>query len=252
MIVQDSHEAPVGKARLAGFLYLVVIVAAGFAEGYVRGRLVVRNDAVATAANIMNHQLKYRLGGAADLVNFVSDVAMALIFYQLLRGVSRAAALPMLFFKVGGDILGAMILLFHFAPLVLLSSASYMTVFTTSQLQALALTALRLHAQGYNVAMVFFGVHNVLLGYLAYKSRFWPALVGVALALSGVCYVFNSFSRLIVPAFASLLFPYILWPGLVAEAALMLSLLIVGVSKPAWKEWSLSANGSGNLGQQAI
>ncbi len=36
-------------ARVAGLFYLVIIVCAGFAEGYVRSGLIVPGDAAATA-----------------------------------------------------------------------------------------------------------------------------------------------------------------------------------------------------------
>ncbi len=59
--------SPKTYARVAGLLYLIVIVAGIFAEIFVRGQLVVANDAAATAHNIVTHELKYRLGFAAEL-----------------------------------------------------------------------------------------------------------------------------------------------------------------------------------------
>jgi hypothetical protein len=59
-------EAPRFYARIAGFLYLIVIVGGLFAEMFVRGRLVVYGDAAATAHNIMTDQLLYRLGFAVE------------------------------------------------------------------------------------------------------------------------------------------------------------------------------------------
>ncbi len=229
-------ESPGGKARIAGLLYLVVIVAAGFAEGYVRGGLVVRNDPAATATNILTHEFLYRAGGAADVLNFTCDMALAFLFYQLLKPVSRSLALPMAFFRLAGDLLGAVITLLHFAPLALLQNAQAFRGVTTAELQSQAFAYLRLHSQGYNIAMVFFGVHCVLLGYLVVRSTFWPKIIGMVLAISGTCYVTNSFARFLSPPLASHLFPYILWPGILAEAMMMLWLLVVGVNQEKWRE----------------
>ncbi len=234
MTIQTAETSPRRKARIAGVLYLIVILAAAFAEAFVRGRLIVRSDAAATAANILAHQSLYRAGGAADLLNFACDIALAFIFYELLKPVSRSLALPMAAFRVMGDAMGAVITLLHFAPLALLGNAQYLSVFGPGQPQAQALALLRLHAQGYNVAMVFFGVHCVLLGYLVYRSTFWPRIIGALLAIAGLCYVTNSYARFLSPAFAAHLFPYILWPGLLAEVSLTLWLLIAGVNQEKW------------------
>jgi hypothetical protein len=53
------EASPRLKARIAGVLYLIIIVAASFAELFVRGRLVVGGDAGATATNILAHEPLY-------------------------------------------------------------------------------------------------------------------------------------------------------------------------------------------------
>ena len=55
-----GETSPRLKARIAGLLYLIVIVGGIFAEIFVRGRLVVSGDATATAHNIVTHELLYR------------------------------------------------------------------------------------------------------------------------------------------------------------------------------------------------
>src|ERR1700735_4705393 len=88
-----TETSPRFKARIAGVLYLIIIAAAPFAEVLVRGKLVVYGDAAATATNILAHESLYRLAGGADLIAFTCDAAVALIFYQLLKPVSRGVAL---------------------------------------------------------------------------------------------------------------------------------------------------------------
>ncbi len=67
MMERIAETSPRLKARIAGFLYLIVIIGGIFAEVFVRGRLVVHGDAAATAHNILTHELLYRLGFAAEL-----------------------------------------------------------------------------------------------------------------------------------------------------------------------------------------
>src|SRR5207248_1723981 len=80
------------KARTVGLLYLIITVAAAFAEFHARDAVIVPGDAAATAARILGSERMYRLGGAADLLVLLCDVAIAVLLYELLRPVSRTLA----------------------------------------------------------------------------------------------------------------------------------------------------------------
>lgn len=56
------------KARLAGLLYLVIIIAGLGGELGLRGPLIAFSDADATAAAILAAPARFRLAIAADLV----------------------------------------------------------------------------------------------------------------------------------------------------------------------------------------
>ena len=118
-----AEASPRFKARIAGVLYLIIIIAASFAEFFVRGRLVVGGDPAATATNILAHEPSYRLGASAVLIYLSCDTAVALIFYELFKPVSRSLSLLAAFFRLievailGGNLLN------HLAPLLLLKGA---------------------------------------------------------------------------------------------------------------------------------
>jgi Domain of unknown function (DUF4386) len=99
---------------------------------------------------------------------------------------------------------------------------------------------LKLHAQGYNLSMVLFGSYNLLIGYLIFRSTFMPRILGMLLAISGLCYLINCFANFLSPGFAAHLLPYILVPG-GAEILLALWLLVVGVNVQRWKEQASAA-----------
>jgi hypothetical protein len=103
------------------------------------------------------------------------------------------------------------------------------------QSQALALTFLNLHDDGYAVGMVLFGFYNMLIGYLILRSTFLPRILGVLLAISGFCYQIDNFVGFLWPAFQAHLEPYILLPG-IAELLLALWLVVMGVNEQRWKE----------------
>ena len=75
-------------ARVAGVLYLIIIMCGIFAEFFVRSSLIVPGDATATANNIMASESLFRAGIVADLIMILCDVALALVFYVLLKPVS--------------------------------------------------------------------------------------------------------------------------------------------------------------------
>ncbi|MGO9127600.1 MAG: DUF4386 domain-containing protein [Terriglobales bacterium] len=230
-----AESSPLLKARIAGVLYLIITIAAPFAEVFVRGRLVVDGDAAATAANILAHQPLYRLAGAADLIAFTCDAAVALLFYELLKPVSRSLSLFAACFRLLHVAIVAVNTLNHFAALVLLGGEHFLTAFKTDQLQALALLSLSLHGTGYNIGLVFFGFHCMLIGYLISRSAFLPRILGGLIAIAGLCYLTNSVANFLSPSFAAHLFPYILLPGL-AEPLLALWLLVRGVNVQRWKQ----------------
>jgi hypothetical protein len=220
---------------LAGAAYVVVIATGIFAELFVRGHLVVSGDAAQTSSNIAANETRWRLGIVADLVSSVSYVVATLLLYDLLRAVRRSLSLAAAVFGVLGSGIMALNLLNLFAPLVVLGAARYAVTFPTEQLNALAVLPLRVHAVGYNVSAVFFGVHLTLLGYLVFRSTFLPRALGVLLAIAGPCWLANSFAVFLAPTLVARLYPYVLAPGL-AEAAFALWLLLVGVSTRKWRE----------------
>jgi Domain of unknown function (DUF4386) len=202
-----AEGSPRLNARIAGVLYLIIIVAAPFAQVFVRGKLVVYGDAAATATNILAHEPLYRLAGAADLLAFMCDAAVALILYQLLKPVSRSVSLFAASFRLLHVAVVAVNILNPFAPLVILGGAHPFTGFKTDQLQALALVSLRLHGTGYNIGMVLFGFHCLFIGLLISMSAFLPRILGPLLAIAGLCYVINSFADFLSPSFAAHLYP---------------------------------------------
>jgi hypothetical protein len=111
-------------ARIAGGLYLIVIVGGIFAEVFVRGRLVVHGDAAATAHNIQTHELLYRVGFVAEVFYCVCNVPLALILYNLFKMVNKNLALMMVFSAFVTDAIEGVSLLAHFAPLLLLGAGT--------------------------------------------------------------------------------------------------------------------------------
>src|SRR3989442_16008925 len=93
------ETSPQLYARIGGMLYLIIIVLGLFGEAFVRNRIIISGDATATAANVRSMESLWRFGIASELFLLICAVGLTLIFYVLLRPVSRDLALLAVFFN---------------------------------------------------------------------------------------------------------------------------------------------------------
>ena len=239
MVGWYAQRTPQLAARIAGLFYLLTIVARMLVEIFVRNRLVVPENAAATASNIMRQESAWRWGFAGDIVAFASYIALTAMLYELFRPVNKSLSLVAAFFGLVASVVQSISSLFHLAPLFLLGEAPYLKAFTVDQLQALALVFLRLRAAAYhNIGLVFFGLYLLLLGILILRSTFLPRILGVLMILAGLSYVL-----FLSPPLARSLQPYILvFPG-VGQISLCLWILAIGVNERRWKEQAAAGVG---------
>jgi hypothetical protein len=237
MTDQTSTASPRSQARIAGFLYLIIIVAG--AVGYtMHSTLFVWNDAAATAGNILASEQLWRLSFAAMLVMLACDVAVAAIFYVLFKPVNRTLSLTACAFRLVLVAIVGVAILGRYAPLLLLKDTAS-AAFETDQLQAMGLLSIKMFERGFDVALVFFGFHCLAIGWLIYRSSFLPRFLGVLLVIAGLCYLISAFVNLVFPVVA---LPFdIQLLSYVAEMALCLWLIVIGVNDERWKEQTSAA-----------
>src|SRR5918911_253646 len=233
--------SPRQLARIAGVLYLDNILGGAFAISVVPGLLVVQGDATATASNIQTHELLYRAGLAANVLVTVTNVPLAVIFYDLFKVVNRRLALLDAFFILVATAIEAAGLLHQFAPLVVLGSGPSASA-PAAQLQALAYApGSALSGIDYSLHTVFFGFDILCAAYLVLRSTFLPRAIGVLLAIDGLAYLVYSFADFLVPGFAAQLVPWIQFPALLGEGSLCLWLLVLGVDVERWNQAASAA-----------
>lgn len=227
--------SPVSLARLGGLLYLIVIAVGLYCEVFVRGRIVVAGDAMATADHLRASEGLWRGGIALDLLACACTAGLAWILYGLLRVVDRTLAWLMILLDVIAIGLQAGFDLNLLAALFPLGSAAYLRAFTPAQLAALAYMSIRAHTFGFGIGLLFFGLVFPLRGYLIVRSGFLPPWIGVLLMLAGTGYIAHGFMLVLAPAVAGTLFVFVALPILVGEGSLCLWLLFRGVSAEAWQ-----------------
>ncbi len=160
------------------------------------------------------------------------DVPVAILLYVLLRRVGRTVSLIAASFRLVYTAIVSANLLNQLGAGLLLSDADYLSAFETAQVHALALYFLDLQQHGYSLALIFFGVHLIILGVLLSKASYFPKFLGIVIVLGGLAYLTDSITALVLPAVNATIAPF-LWLPLSAELLLALWLLIKGVKDPA-------------------
>ena len=220
-------------ARIAGFLYLIMAITGIFGE-YVRSTLIAYGDAAATASNIMASESLFRIGFISDLTMITCYFLTACVLYMLLKPVNKNIALLFVLFTLGSVSVMFINALNQFATLLLLSGAGYLTIFGADQLNALAMLFLNLHKYGYTIAQIFFGLWLLPLGYLIFKSGYFPRILGILVMIACFGHLLEFFQVFLFPGYE-----VIAYPGLVAavigEFSLMFWLLIKGAKIPEMK-----------------
>lgn len=214
-MTEDANRA--GMVRLAGAAYLVIILCGVWAEGVVRSGLVAPGDPAGTASAIRDALPLFRASMLADAIMAVADIIVAILLYLLLRTVSPVLALLATAFRlVQAAVIGA--------SLVLLSAVPALV---TDQQDAQAFTFLSLHATGYDIGLVFFGVNGLLMTLLLWRSPGTPRIIAAGIGGAALVYLAGSAIRLAAPGLSAAFAPAYALP-LLAESAFCLWLLLRG------------------------
>jgi hypothetical protein len=228
--------------RVAGFWYLLLVLAGPIRLIYIPNKLFVHGNATATASNIAAHEWLFRFGIVSDLFCAVVLIFLTMAFYRLFKGVDQNLAVLVVIF---GGVMPALIdfvaVVSDAAALMVVRGADFLSVFDKPQRDALAMLFLRLRDHQNTAAEILWGLWLFPLAILVYRSRFLPRFLGVWLVINGFAYVLLSFTGLLLPQYENKLF-LISQPALFGELALMLWLVVKGAKPPDLDAAALSSS----------
>jgi hypothetical protein len=176
----------------AGVALLLMSFVAIFGYVVAVDGLVTEGDAARTATDIMASQGLFRLGIVSLILVVALDVVVAWALYRVFSPVSRslsmlAAALRLVYSGVFMVAIGQLL-----GVIRLLSNDSNLAVFGADQVDAQAMLGIAAFNDIWHVSQFLFGLHLLLIGYLAYRSHYIPRLLGVLIVIAGLGYATDS------------------------------------------------------------
>jgi hypothetical protein len=236
MITRTAETSPLVYARVAGFLILIILVASPFSLVYFPSTLIVPGDATATADNIRASEWLFPLGIVSQSVVFLTEIVLTVLLYVLLRAVSRTLSLVAAFARLAMAVIQGINLLPYFIALLLLSGAGYLTVFEPDQLDALALLFLNANEYGVYIWELFFGLHLLVLGYLIFRSGYFPRILGVLVVVGSLGYLIDGYGNILFPNHEEIFGVVVGVTSIIGELPFFLWLLIKGVNVKRYNE----------------
>ena len=229
---ESTVNSPKRLARIAGVLYLLNAITAGFAYGFVEIKMYVAGNVATTAGNVVANSALVRMGVVADLFNATVWIFLGLTLYLLLKHVNKSVARAMVVLVAIGASITCLNAVFEFEGLRAAIGAVNLDAFGTAGSKAVVLLLLDTQHYGIFIAQIFFGLWLVPLGYLAYKSGMFPKALGVVLIAGGVCYIVDLLLAFLAPDFGlgQPIHAYVVIPTTaIAEISMVIYLLVVGV-----------------------
>ena len=223
-------------ARFAGVLYLLITVFAIIAHMVMPTTIIVDGDAAATAQNIVDNATLFRVGGVgSELVILLTEIILSIVLYVLLKPVDKTLSLLAAVSRLAMTTIHGFNLINYFFVIAFAGGAGTLAAFSPEQLNALVMVFLDAHSIGFTIGIAFLVLHVFILGYLIFKSGYFPKVLGILFVAAGFGYLFDSFALLLSPSYTTT-------PGIIAlvisvsEIAFPLWLLIKGVNKEGWEK----------------
>lgn len=217
------------SARLAGLLYFFLIITGVVGIIVISSQIIVKDDAVATAKNILTHEFLFRAGIINNLISNTIFLLLVLVLYRLLKQVNENQAKLMVALVIVQIPAVFLMEAFNITSLMILKGELLQT-FGLNQRQDLAMLFLRINDSGTLILEMFWGLWLLPFGLLVYKSQFIPRIFGILLIIAGIAYINSSFVSLLFPSYSAFVNQPTLLLVAIGEISIMVWLLIKGVT----------------------
>lgn len=220
-------------SRIAGLIYLGVVLTGIFSLMYVPSKLIDYGNASATFYNLTTHETLFRFGIVGGLICYAFFLFLPLALYLLLRQVHENIARLMVLFAILSVPMYFINAQNEFTALALIKTPNYLKVFSPEQIEAQVLFYIDQYDKGMRIVHIFSGLWLLPFGYLVYKSNFLPKIFGILLMLGCFGYVLNFIGSALISNYHELgISSYISLPASIGEIGICIWLIIIGAKAP--------------------
>lgn len=184
-------------AVVAGFGLLLMTILAIYANFAVLETLIVPGNAAATSSHIAASMGQFRLATGCLLAIAMLDIAVAWGLYIVLAPASRALSLLAAWFRVAYAAVFASALANLARVPQLLDGQGYSSAFSAEQMSAQVMGSVDAFTSGWGLGLGVFGVHLLLVGYVASRATYVPKWLGAVLLLAGLGYLVDSLGKVL-------------------------------------------------------
>ena len=220
------------KAKVAGRLYLLISIPAGFCLTSGSAAFTVRDDAAATAQKIRASELLFRARLTMEIAGAIGFLFVALALYNVFEGFSKPLASLMVTLWAVSIPISCLNVLNKVAVLHILNGTNAPAGFDPQHINALLMLFLDMHRYGIILAQIFWGLWLFPLGILIFKSRYLPRVIGILLVAACCAYVASSLTYVLMPAYGDRVSSVTMFFGGLGELPLMLWLISKGARVP--------------------
>jgi len=192
----DPNRSIRSASLTAGIALLLLAALSIFGFMVVVKGLVTPGDPAQTAKDITESSGVFRLGIASLYLVIPLDIAVAWALYRVFSPVSKslsmlAATLRIAFATV------FMVAISQLVGALRLLNDDYLAAFSPEQLHAQVLLAINAFSDVWHAGLFLFGLHLLVVGYLAFKSGYVPKLIAVLVAIDGLSYAVDTFGTVL-------------------------------------------------------
>lgn len=225
------------KARIAGLLYLLLVICGITYLVYIPSTLIDLQNAATTIENIRGNELLFRLGIVTGICSFLIFILLPLALYNLLHEVNKIAAKLMVLFALISIPISFVNILNKFAVLDLINKPTYSETLGEAAFQSQVLLYLENYNNGIQISQIFWGIWLLPFGYLVYKSGFLPKVLGLFLMAGCFGYLITFFGGFLYADFNTTIISDIVGlPATIGEIGICLWLLIMGTNKLGFRK----------------
>ena len=159
---------------------------AGFAVFGVLSTMIIPGDAVGTAERITASASLVRVAIACLIVVVLLDVVVAIALFTVFSRTDPMVAATAAAFRIA------------YAAVYLVAISQLLQALQLLDDPDQALRAIDAYSTIWNVGLILFAVHLLLIGYLAYRSGFMAKVFGILLMIAGLGYLVDGFGFVLV------------------------------------------------------